>query len=267
MIPVGQAILLFCFTLLTLFIFAWLLYTLFGGNGAVDTWEPAAVAADFPGPGGVDLGAYPEAEFEDHEETDLPPTILISPAAAPVPGQRDAFEATEAPAGQPSQEAAWDRPASVPEAEQTATAAPTEQQPGAALDEEPWEVPEEPEISLEPRRRDDLKRIEGIGPVMEAILNEVGILTFADLAACSPERLQKILDAAGISYAVYSDTWPEQAKLAAEGRWEELEALQRILRGNSPWASDEPCREEGDTGSDAADVASDEDEPDTAELV
>jgi len=79
--------------------------------------------------------------------------------------------------------------------------------------------------------QDDLKRIEGIGPVMERVLNEAGITTFADLAARTPEELQAILDAAGVRRITSPETWPEQAKLAAEGRWEELAALQDTLKG------------------------------------
>ncbi len=82
-----------------------------------------------------------------------------------------------------------------------------------------------------PAARDDLKRIEGIGPVMERVLNEAGITTFADLAARTPEELQAILDAAGVRRITSPETWPEQAKLAAEGRWEELAALQDTLKG------------------------------------
>ncbi len=82
-----------------------------------------------------------------------------------------------------------------------------------------------------PAARDDLKRIEGIGPVMERVLNEAGITTFAQLAQRTPEELQAILDAAGVRRITSPETWAEQAKLAAEGRWEELEALQSTLKG------------------------------------
>jgi predicted flap endonuclease-1-like 5' DNA nuclease len=77
---------------------------------------------------------------------------------------------------------------------------------------------------------DDLKRIEGIGPKIASILNEGGISTFAALAAADTGRLQELLDAADIHIAT-PDTWPEQAGLAAAGRWEELEALQDSLKG------------------------------------
>ncbi len=93
---------------------------------------------------------------------------------------------------------------------------------------EPEPAAEQPET---PPARDDLKRIEGIGPVMERVLNEAGITTFAQLAQHTPEELQAILDAAGVRRITSPETWAEQAKLAAEGRWEELEALQSTLKG------------------------------------
>lgn len=78
---------------------------------------------------------------------------------------------------------------------------------------------------------DDLRKIEGIGPKIASILNEAGIFTFAQLAEASVEQLNKIVrEDAGITIA-FPDTWPEQAALAAAGKWEELEALQDSLKG------------------------------------
>jgi len=80
---------------------------------------------------------------------------------------------------------------------------------------------------------DDLKRIEGIGPKLSSVLQGAGISTFAQLAAAGPERLAQILEAADPRLLRLADptTWPEQAALAAAGKWETLEALQGTLRG------------------------------------
>ena len=79
---------------------------------------------------------------------------------------------------------------------------------------------------------DDLTKIEGIGPKVEALLNEAGIKTYAQLAAKTPEELDEILDAAGSIYKAMDETsWPKQAALAADGKWEELEKLQDELVG------------------------------------
>lgn len=75
---------------------------------------------------------------------------------------------------------------------------------------------------------DDLTRIEGIGPKLAKMLNEMGIYTFEDLAQADPEKLRSAFREAKL-YFVDPTTWPEQARLAAEGRWEELEALQAEL--------------------------------------
>ncbi len=79
---------------------------------------------------------------------------------------------------------------------------------------------------------DDLTAIEGIGPKISELLQQAGIRTFADLAASTPERIREILTAAGNRYKVHDPTtWPQQAKLAAEGKWDELKALQDQLHG------------------------------------
>ncbi|WP_411855390.1 hypothetical protein [Roseiflexus sp.] len=59
-------------------------------------------------------------------------------------------------------------------------------------------------------------------------MNTAGITTFAQLAALEPARISEILRASRIRVA-FTDTWPEQARLAAEGKWDELTALQAQL--------------------------------------
>jgi len=77
---------------------------------------------------------------------------------------------------------------------------------------------------------DDLKRIEGIGPKTSKVLNEAGILTFAQLAEAEVDRLVQIVQEAGLRL-VDPHTWPEQAKLAAAGDWAALDTLQDELDG------------------------------------
>jgi predicted flap endonuclease-1-like 5' DNA nuclease len=81
---------------------------------------------------------------------------------------------------------------------------------------------------LEP---DNLKRIEGIGPKLSSVLQEAGITTFVGLANITADELRQILDDAGIGRISNPATWPEQAKLAAQGDWAGLEALQDELKG------------------------------------
>ena len=81
-----------------------------------------------------------------------------------------------------------------------------------------------------PVEPDNLAKVEGIGPKINSLLQEAGIKTFADLAAAEVSKIDEIIDAAGITFADPT-TWPEQAKLAAEGKWDELEKLQDNLKG------------------------------------
>ncbi len=80
---------------------------------------------------------------------------------------------------------------------------------------------------------DDLKRIEGIGPRIAAVLQEAGITTFAQLADADQARLERILEEADPRLLRLASPahWPEQAALAAAGEWEALQALQSELKG------------------------------------
>lgn len=79
---------------------------------------------------------------------------------------------------------------------------------------------------------DDLKKIEGIGPKVQEHFNAAGINTFQDLAKASQDQLKEILENAGARYKnMDPTTWPEQAQLAADGKWDDLKKLQDELDG------------------------------------
>lgn len=79
---------------------------------------------------------------------------------------------------------------------------------------------------------DDLERVEGIGPKIAEVLSEAGIGTFSQLADTTPEAIREILDNAGSQFASHDPaTWPQQAKLAADGKWDQLKAWQDELEG------------------------------------
>lgn len=79
---------------------------------------------------------------------------------------------------------------------------------------------------------DDLKRIEGVGPKIEQLLNADNINNFKDLMEAEVSRIKATLFAAGPNYAVHDpSTWAEQAKLASEAKWGELKSLQEALKG------------------------------------
>jgi predicted flap endonuclease-1-like 5' DNA nuclease len=81
-----------------------------------------------------------------------------------------------------------------------------------------------------PANPDDLKVLEGVGPVLERILNEGGIYTYAKLASSSADNLRKILEDAGDKMHDPA-TWPEQAALLRDGKMEEFKQLTDMLMG------------------------------------
>jgi large subunit ribosomal protein L21 len=81
-------------------------------------------------------------------------------------------------------------------------------------------------------KADDLKKIEGVGPkAMEAMV-AAGLDTFAKVAKAKPEAIEAILAEASSRMAhLVANTWPQQAALAADGKWDELKELQEKLDG------------------------------------
>ena len=94
-------------------------------------------------------------------------------------------------------------------------------------EDSPETLPEEMKTLAE----DDLTKIEGIGPVTAEALAEKGIVTFADLAEKSSDELRKILSENPSLSKYDPETWPKQAFLAKEGKWEELKEWQEELSG------------------------------------
>lgn len=91
------------------------------------------------------------------------------------------------------------------------------------------------ETAAETPKADDLRKIEGIGPKIATVLGDAGINTFAELAAKSADDIKKVLDEAEGNYARFNPTtWPQQAQLAADGKWDELKKLQDELDGGKP---------------------------------
>ncbi len=78
---------------------------------------------------------------------------------------------------------------------------------------------------------DDLKKIEGIGPKIEKTFNEAGITTFAQLAKSTPAELKKIMSSVATLKSKEPKTWPKQAQMAADGKWDELKVWQDELMG------------------------------------
>ena len=110
----------------------------------------------------------------------------------------------------------------------------------AAVEEEAEPVSAEPEpappeeaeaveavVEVEP---DDLTKIEGIGPKISSLLQAAGIKTFEQLSQADVGKIDEILEANNLGFH-NPGSWPEQAKLASQGHWEELQAMQDQLKG------------------------------------
>ena len=80
--------------------------------------------------------------------------------------------------------------------------------------------------------KDDLTKLEGIGKKIESLLNKNEIYRYKQLSKTTVKRLKEILEAAGNRFGMHHPgTWPKQAKLADQGKWNELETLQLQLKG------------------------------------
>ena len=78
-------------------------------------------------------------------------------------------------------------------------------------------------------KSDDLKKVEGIGPKIAETLIAAGISTFAELAKTDSAKISEII--ADVRGNHVTDTWPKQAQLAADGKWDELQKWQDELDG------------------------------------
>ncbi|GHD07807.1 helix-hairpin-helix domain-containing protein [Tianweitania populi] len=68
-----------------------------------------------------------------------------------------------------------------------------------------------------PKMPDDLKKISGIGPKMEQVLNKRGIATYADVAALNDDDVAGLEQSLGIEDRIGRDNWIAQASRLAAG--------------------------------------------------
>lgn len=82
--------------------------------------------------------------------------------------------------------------------------------------------------------KQDLTKVEGIGPKIEGLLNDKGIINYEQLSNTSVAFLEEMIKDAGNNFAAHrgmTKTWPAQAKLAEIGQWDELLKWQDVLKG------------------------------------
>ncbi len=63
---------------------------------------------------------------------------------------------------------------------------------------------------------DDLTRISGVGPVIVGKLNDMGITTFAQVAAFTPEKVAEVDEKLNFKGRIDREGWIEQAKKLSE---------------------------------------------------
>ncbi|MEM8508906.1 MAG: 30S ribosomal protein S2 [Bacteroidota bacterium] len=98
------------------------------------------------------------------------------------------------------------------------------------------ETPKEPVAKVAPavekETSEDLTKIEGIGPKTAEALQANGIATYTALATATPEAIKSLLTEASPRLAHLEPTsWPKQAQMAADGKWDELKAWQDSVKG------------------------------------
>lgn len=76
-------------------------------------------------------------------------------------------------------------------------------------------------------KQDDLKVVEGIGPKIEGLFHSFDINTWQALSDASVAKCQEVLNSGGDRYRIHDpSSWPMQAKMCYEGKWDELKRWQ-----------------------------------------
>lgn len=134
-----------------------------------------------------------------------PPKEPVAEAATPV----------RRPAQRTARTQAKTKPAPVESAVKSAAKAPAKAK-GAA--EKP--VAAKPAKAAGSRRAkaDDLKKISGVGPKLEQVLNGMGVTRFTDIAGWSAEDAARIDAEIGLGGRIERDGWIAQARALAGGR-------------------------------------------------
>ena len=85
---------------------------------------------------------------------------------------------------------------------------------------------------------DDLQLIEWIWPALEKVLRNNGVESYKDIVKMDITWLEELLESLWGRYARYNPTtWPDQADLARQKKWSELEEYQEIMKNSKKKAS------------------------------
>jgi predicted flap endonuclease-1-like 5' DNA nuclease len=155
------------------------------------------------------------------------------PADAPLPRQVAPRQVAPKTAPKPASEPATER-ASVPASDAGVQTSPTSVAPAEAAESEPRAAASTPEAASEPVAEDadkpdtldaprgdgpdDLKKIKGVGPKLEQLLNRMGFYHFDQVANWTSREVAWVDEnLEGFKGRVSRDDWVAQAKLLADG--------------------------------------------------
>ncbi|MGL5858095.1 MAG: hypothetical protein ACRC35_06765 [Angustibacter sp.] len=178
------------------------------------------------------LGAAPRADAAEPDAAEATPSAVV---AEPAVAEPDTSEPAVAEPEVAEPEVAE------PEVAEPEVAEPEVAEPEVAEATPPAVVAEPdaiPDVAVggsvigRPLKLDDLTVVEGIGPKIQGLLHAINVRTWRDLSRTPVETLKEMLNAAGPRYQIHNpDTWPRQAQLLADGKWDEFKSLTDSLRG------------------------------------
>lgn len=144
---------------------------------------------------------------------------------------RQAKVTAEAPAAAEAAPKAAEKPAPVVKEEKAEVAVQEKVEKKVAVVEEPTPEPAK-KTAAKKETADNLTKIEGIGPKAAEALTSAGIDNYAALSKAKPDAIKELLTEASSRLAhLDPTTWPKQAKMAADGKWDELKAWQENAKG------------------------------------
>ncbi len=85
-------------------------------------------------------------------------------------------------------------------------------------------------------RPDDLKKISGVGPKLEGVLNGIGVFYYRQVRDWAPEHVAWIDDKLPFPGRIIRDKWQEQAGILANG--DDTEFASRYEKGETPSSYD-----------------------------
>ncbi len=119
-----------------------------------------------------------------------------------------------------------------PAVEETVAVAKEEVEEKAPKKEAKKEAAPKKDTKAKASKGDDLTKIEGVGPKAAEALTNAGLETFAKVAKAKADKMKEILTEASSRLAHLDTTsWPKQAKMAADEKWDELKVWQDKAKG------------------------------------